>query len=221
PARDTVNPRWRFGLVIPNRHASRRYPTTQWTSENGLLARPPLRRGARAVPEAAPRRLRARWPDTRRGALQPQPATLLRSRRAGPCRLLTAAGPGGCRGIPQRPAQEPLPRVLGRVRRSPRVCPRRRSEISRLGAVRPPRSLLRQALRGRKQSPLVRRARPLRVDGVRHDIADEVGLLVLPGDVPGVPDAASTGRGGHGAVRGEAGAVRAAALPADALAAAH
>ena len=56
--------------------------------------------------------------------------------------------------------------VLGRVQRIPPVHPGRRPALSRLAALRPLRPLLRQAVRGRDQPPLLPRAGHQPVDGL-------------------------------------------------------
>ena len=168
----------------------------------------------RASSKAAGRRSRPR------GCKTPNPQRYLDPDDSGQGRLLAAAGPRRRRRLHQRPAQEPVPRLLRRVRRSSRVRSRRRPEVPRLAPLRPHRSLLHQAVRRRNEPPLHHPARSLGVDGLRHRQADEVGLLLLPGDLPGVPDAATARRGGAGAVRRRAGLDRAAALPPHAPAAA-
>ena len=61
------------------------------------------------------------------------PAPPLDARRAGPDRVVRAARPRGRGGVHHRASQEPVPRLLGRVRRAPRLQPRRPAPPRRLG----------------------------------------------------------------------------------------
>ena len=77
---------------------------------------------------------------------------------------LDAAVAAARRGGDQRPAPQPVPRLQHRVRRVPRVHPRRRPPPARLAGLRPVRPPLHQAIRGREQRPRHVRRRRQRVD---------------------------------------------------------
>ena len=83
----------------------------------------------------------------------------------------------------------PVPRLLGRVQRTPQVHARRRPEGHRLAGLRQDRQVLRQEVRGRDEHHRLPGDGPEPLDGLHLSAGvDEVRLLDLPGGRAVLPD---------------------------------
>ena len=103
-----------------------------------------------------------------RGDMRGVPQCLVhRPARADADQEPAAARQGRRRGFLERPAPQPVSRLLGRVHRVPPVHARRRPALSRLAALRPHRPLLHQAVRGRDEPALLPAGRSEPLDGLR------------------------------------------------------
>ncbi|NOY06352.1 MAG: tetratricopeptide repeat protein [Chlorobi bacterium] len=112
-----------------------------------------------------------------------------------------ARAPRG-RGIHHRSSQEPVPRFQRGVCRAPPVHARRRDPPHRLEDLRPHRSLLHQAIRGRDQPEILPAAGRQPFDGLQGGRrGNQAPVRLVPVRRPRLSHDTAAGRGGPGGLR--------------------